>query len=96
MATLQKLKFLSRAQVLDLVPVTYPTLWHWMRAGKFPLARAMAGGSRSVWLEHEVLAWLAAQPVREFKAPGSLWAQPVKKLKPPDEKPKVTKRRRVS
>src|SRR5262245_58330258 len=33
------LVFLSKAQVLKKVPVTAPTLWAWVRAGKFPKPR---------------------------------------------------------
>src|SRR5262249_49756610 len=31
------LVFLSKAQVLKKIPVTAPTLWAWVRAGKFPV-----------------------------------------------------------
>jgi predicted DNA-binding transcriptional regulator AlpA len=94
------LRFLTRAQVLNLVPVSFPTIWYWMRQNNFPRSRQVGGSSRALWLEHEVLAWIAAQPVKKLKPLDikTFDAQPVKKLKPPppDEKPKVTKRRRAS
>ena len=31
-------RFLSKTEVCDRVGKTYPTLWMWMREGKFPLA----------------------------------------------------------
>jgi len=41
-------RLLSKAQVLQRVPFTYPTLWAWMRKGSFPRARtAKRAGSRA-------------------------------------------------
>jgi predicted DNA-binding transcriptional regulator AlpA len=36
-----------------------------MRAGKFPRAKII--GHRSVWVEAEVYAWIAARPLRPLK-----------------------------
>jgi prophage regulatory protein len=60
------LVFLSKAQVLKKVPVTAPTLWSWVRQGKFPKPRDISP-NKSVWLESEVDAWIRAQPVRSYK-----------------------------
>jgi prophage regulatory protein len=60
------LVFLSKAQVLKKVPVTAPTLWAWVRAGKFPKPRGL-GPNKTVWVEAEVDAWMQAQPTREYK-----------------------------
>jgi predicted DNA-binding transcriptional regulator AlpA len=62
-------RLLSKRQVLDRVCVTFPTLWKWMRAGTFPRARVIGG--KSVWLEHEVNAWIAGLPVRRLKGDAS-------------------------
>ena len=59
------LRLLTKAQVLARVPVSYPTLWAWQRQGKFPRAKII--GSRSVWVEAEVEAWIAARPLRPLK-----------------------------
>ena len=56
---------LPKRQVLAIINVSYPTLWSWMRQGKFPRARAVGG--RSMWLSSEIEAWLAALPVRKLK-----------------------------
>ena len=48
---------------------SYPTIWAWMRAGKFPRARIVGG--KSMWLTSEVDAWLAALPVRKLKGDAS-------------------------
>ena len=46
-----------KGQVLAITNVTFPTVWNWMRAGKFP--RARVAGGRSMWLSTEIEAWLA-------------------------------------
>ena len=58
-------RLLDKRAVLQITNVTYPTLWAWMRAGKFPRARIVGG--KSMWLTSEVDAWLAALPVRKLK-----------------------------
>jgi predicted DNA-binding transcriptional regulator AlpA len=57
---------LNKKQVIDRVGVSFPTIWKWMRAGKFPRARTV-GDLKSVWLESEVEAWMSALPVRRLK-----------------------------
>ena len=51
-------RLLSRAEVLEIVGVTYPTLWAWVRDGHFPAARVLGfkktegnKGGRVAWLE---------------------------------------------
>jgi prophage regulatory protein len=58
-------RLLTKAQVLELVPVTYPTIWSWMRLGKFPRSREMSP-DRVVWFEEEILAWKKSMPVRRL------------------------------
>jgi prophage regulatory protein len=58
-------RLLSKAEVLEAVGVTFPTLWKWMRAGKFPLARTL--GSRPAWVASEVEAWIRSLPTCEYK-----------------------------
>jgi prophage regulatory protein len=60
-----EIRLLSKAEVLERVGRTFPTIWAWMRAGKFPRARDLGG--RPAWLESEVEAWIAALPIRRFK-----------------------------
>jgi len=59
------LVFLSKAQVLQKIPVTAPTLWAWVRQGKFPRPRAIF--NKTVWVAAEVDAWMQARPHREYK-----------------------------
>jgi prophage regulatory protein len=67
LAALHHLQLLTRHEIIALTGVTYPTIWQWMREGKFPRPR-IAGG-KSAWLASEVEAWLAGLPTRRFKPP---------------------------
>ena len=58
-------RLLSKAAILEITGVTYPTIWSWMRTGAFPRSRIVGG--KSMWLSSEVDAWLAALPVRRLK-----------------------------
>ena len=58
-------RLLSKAEVLERVGRTFPTVWKWMRAEKFPRARDLGG--RPAWLESEVNEWIASLPVRKLK-----------------------------
>ena len=63
-------RLLDKAEVLRIPGVTFPTLWSWMRAGKFPRARVSAGGgskSKSVWRSDEVEQWMDGLPLRRLK-----------------------------
>jgi len=65
--------FYSREQVLELVPVSYGSIWHWMRTGIFPKARVIGPGGRRAkigWLKAEVDDWIANRPERELKSVG--------------------------
>jgi len=57
--------FLSKKEVLRRIPITGPTLWNWSRTGKFPAPRYI--GSRTVWVESEVIAWMKSRPTRNYK-----------------------------
>jgi prophage regulatory protein len=58
-------RFISKQEVLARVSVSYPTIWQWMRDGKFPRSRELGG--RVVWLESEVEEWMANVPLRRLK-----------------------------
>jgi prophage regulatory protein len=61
------LVFLSKAQVLKKVPVTAPTLWAWVRAGKFPRPRDISP-NKTVWVAAEVEQWMQSRPVKLYKS----------------------------
>jgi predicted DNA-binding transcriptional regulator AlpA len=58
-------RLLDRHEVCAITNVTFPTIWAWMRAGKFPRSRIVGG--KSMWLSSEVNAWMQALPVRPLK-----------------------------
>jgi predicted DNA-binding transcriptional regulator AlpA len=58
-------RLITKIEVMDRVGVCYPTIWAWMREGRFPRARGVGG--RSMWLEREVQEWIRSQPVRILK-----------------------------
>jgi predicted DNA-binding transcriptional regulator AlpA len=68
------IRLLDKAEILAITGVTYPTIWAWMRAGKFPRAR-IAGG-KSMWLSSEIDAWLAGLQVRPLKGDAPSTQQP--------------------
>ena len=58
-------RLMSKPEVVTATSTSYPTIWAWMRAGKFPRSRVVGG--RSMWLASEVNAWLAGLPRRPLK-----------------------------
>jgi predicted DNA-binding transcriptional regulator AlpA len=58
-------RLISKQEVLRRVGVTFPTLWAWMRAGKFPRSRELGG--KAAWVEAEIEAWITGLPEREYK-----------------------------
>ena len=52
------------------------TIDRWIKAGRFPKPRRIAGGHHRYWFEHEFLEWLASMPEakplrRGLKKPGA-------------------------
>ena len=58
-------RLLTKKQVRALVPVTFPTLWAWIRRGEFPQPRTI--GSRPMWVEAEITDWISSRPHRSYK-----------------------------
>jgi predicted DNA-binding transcriptional regulator AlpA len=58
-------RLLSKAEVLTITGVTFPTVWAWMRAGSFPRSRVVGG--KSMWRSDEIAAWLDKLPQRKLK-----------------------------
>jgi len=57
--------YLDKNEVLAIVGCSYPSLWKWQRAGKFPVAKIMLGKSK--WEAATVAAWLDGLPTRHVK-----------------------------
>jgi prophage regulatory protein len=64
-AAADKIRLISKPEVLDRVGVTFPTIWKWMIAGTFPRGREIGG--KTMWIEADVEAWILAQPARRLK-----------------------------
>lgn len=60
-----QVRLISKPEVCDRVGRTFPTIWLWMRQGRFPRARDLSG--KPAWIESEVEAWITALPEREYK-----------------------------
>jgi len=58
-------RLLNKGEVLTITGLSYPTIWSWMRAGRFPRSRVVGG--KSMWLASEIDAWLTGLPVRLLK-----------------------------
>jgi predicted DNA-binding transcriptional regulator AlpA len=55
-ARAKSMRLMSRREVLELIPVSYPKIWAMMQRGEFP--RSLAIGGKCVWREDEVHAWI--------------------------------------
>jgi predicted DNA-binding transcriptional regulator AlpA len=63
-------RLLDKDEILTITGVSFPTVWSWMRTGKFPRSRVVGG--KSMWLSTEIEGWLAALPVRKLKGDAPL------------------------
>lgn len=59
-------RLIAKREVLELIGVSYPTIWKWMQEGIFPRSRQL-GINKTVWLESEIYAWINALPRRPIK-----------------------------
>lgn len=66
-------RLLTKAEVLDRVGLSFPTVWQWMREGKFPRSRVLSS-NKSVWIEFEISKWIASLPVRKLKGDADVAA----------------------
>jgi predicted DNA-binding transcriptional regulator AlpA len=58
-------RLLYKHEVIELIGVTFPTIWNWMRAGCFPLSLEVGG--RTAWYESEIALWLSSRPRSRIK-----------------------------
>lgn len=65
MSQSKKNRLISKGEVLERIGVSFPTLWAWMRVGRFPAAREMGG--KVCWIEKEIDDWITNRPVKEYK-----------------------------
>ena len=60
---------LSKAKVLEIVCLSYPTIWSRMRAGTFPRSLRLGEGrfARVAWKESDIEAWMQGLPEQTLK-----------------------------
>jgi predicted DNA-binding transcriptional regulator AlpA len=58
-------RLLDKKAILQITNVSFPTVWSWMRMGRFPRSRVVGG--KSMWLSSEVDTWLTDLPLRPLK-----------------------------
>jgi predicted DNA-binding transcriptional regulator AlpA len=59
----QPRRFVYKAELLERLGVSFPSIWTWMRKGLFPLSIDLNG--RTAWFEHEIEQWLDERPRRQ-------------------------------
>ena len=60
-------RILSKRQVLALVPVSYTTIWQWMRQGEFPRSVVLGPGGNIGWHEDAIAEWLESREPSTLK-----------------------------
>jgi prophage regulatory protein len=64
-ASLKPVRMIDRHEVMRRVPFTYPTLWKWMRDGKFP--RSLNTGGKVCWKESDIDDWINSRPLQTIE-----------------------------
>jgi len=59
-------KLISKAELIDRLGVSFPTIWSWMRQGKFPKPIELSD-AKIAWIESEVTEWCESRPRRAYK-----------------------------
>ena len=62
-------KLISKAELLKLVPISFPTIWELMRRGKFPISIRLGDSpqAKAAWFLDEVLNWQETRPRTALK-----------------------------
>ena len=63
---LRPCRLLNRGQLLDVIPLSYPTIWNLMRRDLFPRA-IVVGKAKLAWREDEILQWINSRPRQILK-----------------------------
>jgi prophage regulatory protein len=59
-------RLIGKNEVLHRVGISYPTIWAWMKEGKFPRSREI-GDRKVAWLESDIEDWIVNLPVKPLK-----------------------------
>ena len=61
-------KLITKIEVLERVPYSYPTIWAKMRKGEFPRSVQLDdAGARVAWYEDEVSDWIESRERTQLK-----------------------------
>ncbi len=62
-------KLISKAELLELLPISFPTIWELMRRGKFPLSIRLGDSpqAKAGWFLDEVTDWQESRPRTTLK-----------------------------
>ena len=60
-------RLIDRNELLEIVGLSYTTVWSLMRDGKFPRSVRIEGVNRVAWFESEVRAYLRNLPRQKLK-----------------------------
>jgi predicted DNA-binding transcriptional regulator AlpA len=63
--TTEPVKFLSKAEVAELIGFTTVTVWKWICAGNFP--RGLEVGGKTMWRADEIARWQNERPTARVK-----------------------------
>ncbi len=59
-------RLLSKAEVLQITGLSYPTIWAMMRRGEFPRSVEITL-NRIAWHESDIISWKEVLPQRRLK-----------------------------
>ena len=63
-------KLISKRELLQIVPLSYPSIWNRMRRGEFPRSIKLDDtGAKVAWILSEVEEWIASRPRVQLKPP---------------------------
>jgi predicted DNA-binding transcriptional regulator AlpA len=62
----EPIRFLSKADVVTLCRVSFPTIWKWMQQGVFPKGREVGG--KTCWRSDEIADWQNNRPFAQVKS----------------------------
>ena len=61
-------RFVYRPEMLDMVGLSYATIWNLIRRGEFPASHEV--DDQVAWFEDELAEWMETRPIRQLKKVG--------------------------
>ncbi len=60
-------RMIRKPELVDMLGVSYPTIWTWMRHGKFPRPVKVVSNSIVAWYLDEIIDWQRSLERRDYK-----------------------------